>query len=186
MQTQQQIERLQADLEIAKSLGIVSPVNPLDFQRQDINQANVVNFLQSTPSRFWLGTETLDQEIKNLENRDNPDAFIDELPVLMEKLKLVENNPEIEFLKNRTDNHAFSEKLRELSNNIDKIDVALMELEEAQFSVFRMIKQPNIQDSPVKPNKKLIVVMSLLLGTMLGVFVTLINSAVKKRQLDMV
>ncbi|MDT8311295.1 MAG: Wzz/FepE/Etk N-terminal domain-containing protein [Methylophaga sp.] len=182
MQTQQRIERLEADLEIAESLGIISPVNPLDYRRQNGKQANVVNLLQNAPSNFWLGTETLQQKITNLKNRDNPDAFIDELPILLEKRKLLENNPEIEALKNRNDNHAFSEKLRALAHDIEKLDAALLQLDEAQFSVFRMIKQPNIPENPIKPNKKLIVVLSLMLGGMLGIFLALLTAAIKNRQ----
>jgi LPS O-antigen subunit length determinant protein (WzzB/FepE family) len=115
------IARLKADLKIAQALGIETPVNPFDYNRQ-ANNVSRVDINSQTPSRYWLGTKALTQEIGSLEQRISDDPFISELPDLLRQLKALNVNQRIERLKNRQDNFPFSEELRTIQAKLNQLD----------------------------------------------------------------
>lgn len=208
------IARLKVDYNIAKSLGIETPVNPADYNRQASNVARVEISNQNL-SRYWLGTKALSQEILAMESRSSDDPFIPELPDLLRQLDALKVNHRIERLKNRVDNFPFSEDLRNIKAKLDKLQEpnikiltlknrednvpfsdslrnlinqkqklleAKQKAEQAEFEVYRIARAPVEPESPIKPNKKLIVAVALVLGGMLGIFIALVRGAVRKRQ----
>lgn len=175
------IIRLKNDFNIAQALGIETPVNPSEYNRQ-ANNVSRVDINSQNPSRYWLGTKALGQEILTLESRHSDDAFISELPDLLRQLEALKVNQRIERLKNRKDNFPFSDSLRELNTKMAKLKQAKAKIEQADFSTYKISQAPMIPESPIKPNKKLIVAVAFVLGGMLGVFIALIRGAVRKRQ----
>jgi LPS O-antigen subunit length determinant protein (WzzB/FepE family) len=178
---QYRIERLKVDFEIAKTLKIELPVNPQDYNRQ-ANSITKVDFSSKDPSRYWLGTKTLALEIKSLENRQNEDAYIEDLAELFKKKASLKFNVTVENLKARTDNLPFSDDLRALKTQLDKLQLVQKQIEKADFSVYRMVKPAYLPEHPIKPKKSLIVAVALVLGGMLGVFVALIVGSIRKRR----
>lgn len=89
---------------------------------------------------------------------------------------------ELSVLKNRQTDDPFISGLRDLQEQVEylksiKIDPELVK-------VVRVDQSAQVPTSPIKPNKKLIVAVALVLGGMLGVFIALIRSAVRKRRLQ--
>lgn len=89
---------------------------------------------------------------------------------------------ELSVLKNRKTDDPFIAGLRDLQEQVEylksiKIDPELV-------SVVRVDQSAQVPTSPIKPNKKLIVAVALVLGGMLGVFIALIRSAIRKRKLQ--
>ncbi|AEG31978.1 Wzz/FepE/Etk N-terminal domain-containing protein [Thiomicrospira cyclica] len=208
------IARLKTDLNIAQALGIETPVNPSDYNRQAGNVSRI-DINSQNPSRYWLGTKALTQEIRSLQQRTSDDPFISELPDLFRQLEALNVNQRIErlknrqdnfpfseelrsiqaklnqldeenirilTLKNRTDNFPFSDSLRSLHNKLEVLNEAKTKIAQADFSVFRVAQLPMVPENPIKPNKKLIVAVALVLGGMLGIFIALIRGAVRKRK----
>jgi len=91
-------------------------------------------------------------------------------------------NAELTVLKSRESDDPFILGLRDLQEQIDFLSNVVVDTSRVKVAI---IDQKAIApDSPVKPNKKLIVAVSLVLGLMLGVFIALIRSAVRKRRLS--
>lgn len=87
---------------------------------------------------------------------------------------------ELSVLKNRQKDDPFIAGLRDIQEQVEylksiKIDPELVK-------VVRVDQSAQVPTSPIKPNKKLIVAVALVLGGMLGVFIALIRSAIKKRR----
>lgn len=178
---QYRIERLKIDYEIAKTLKIELPVNPQDYNRQ-ASSITKVDFSSKDPSRYWLGTKTLALEIKSLKNRQNDDAFIDDLTDLFKQKEALKLNVTVENLKARKDNFPFSDNLRNLKTKLDKLDVVLKQVKLAKFRAYRMVKPAYLPEDPIKPKKSLIVAVAFVLGGMLGIFVALIVGSIRKRR----
>ncbi|MBE0494288.1 MAG: LPS O-antigen chain length determinant protein WzzB [Thiomicrospira sp.] len=177
------IARLQVDYDIAEALGIELPVNPLEYNRQ-ASTVTKFDFSSKDPSRYWLGTKALGLEIKELKSRQNDDAFIAELAELFKKRESLKYNPKIEILESRKDNLPFSENLRALKTKIKKLNQAEQQVKNTEFGSYRLQNFASIPESPIKPNKKLIVAVALVLGGMLGLFIALIRGAVHKRRAE--
>jgi LPS O-antigen subunit length determinant protein (WzzB/FepE family) len=185
LQREFQIERLQADYALAKKLGIHQPIDPLDYKRSSGSSRTELVINNANPSRYWLGTEILAAEIKNLKDRKNDDAYISGLADLKQKLKALEINHRINTLKQRQDNLPFSKSLRSLKVEIEQLQEAEDKVKKADFDVTRIVEQPVKPYKPVKPKKALILAVAGVLGLMLGVFIALIRRAVKKRRAEM-
>ncbi len=186
LQREFQIERLQADYALAKKLGIHQPIDPLDYKRNSGSSRTELVINNANPSRYWLGTEILAAEIKNLQNRKSDDAYISGLADLKQKLKALEVNHRINTLKQRQNNLPFSKSLRNLKVEIEKLQEAEDKVKKADFDVTRIVEPPSKPFKPVKPKKALILAVAGVLGLMLGVFIALIRRAVKKRREAMV
>lgn len=91
---------------------------------------------------------------------------------------------EIEVLKQRKSDDPFIDDIRELQRYHDYL--GSIKINPESVKIARIDQQASIPESPIKPNKKLIVVLSIILGGMLGVFVALIRAAVKNRQVSIV
>lgn len=87
---------------------------------------------------------------------------------------------EIEALKNRESDEAFALGVSKLSEKLKLIDS--VNLTPDNLIPIQVDKTASIPDSPIKPNKKLIVAVAFVLGGMLGVFIALIRGAVRKRK----
>ncbi len=185
LQREFQIERLQADYALAKKLGIHQPIDPLDYKRSSGSSRTELVINNANPSRYWLGTEILAAEIKNLKDRKNDDAYISGLADLKQKLKALEVNHRINTLKQRQNNLPFSKSLRNLKVEIEKLQEAEDKVKKADFDVTRIVEPPVKPYKPVKPKKALILAVAGVLGLMLGVFIALIRRAVKKRRAEM-
>ena len=176
------ISRLQEAAKIARSLDIAESVGKI----KTISGTSVTNPQISTeisseaPPLYTRGYEVLEAEIKSLSNRVVDDPFIAELRGLEETLILLENNREVEQLKARSNDDAFISPLRDKeyelawleSISINPLTVTTARVDQAAYPPKR----------PIKPRRKLIVVLGLMLGLMLGVFVALFVNFIESQR----
>ncbi|MBE0493898.1 MAG: LPS O-antigen chain length determinant protein WzzB [Thiomicrospira sp.] len=87
---------------------------------------------------------------------------------------------EIQALKNRESDEAFALGVSKLSEKLKLINS--VNLNADNIIPVQIDKTATVPNSPIKPNKKLIVAVALVLGGMLGVFIALIRGAVRKRK----
>jgi len=87
---------------------------------------------------------------------------------------------EINVLKNRTSDDPFIADMRNLQERIAFLQGIKINADKIQIA--RIDQAAEIPLAATKPNKKLIAAVALVLGGMLGVFIALIRSAVRKRR----
>ena len=83
-------------------------------------------------------------------------------------------------MKNRSGDSRFLRKVRLLEeNNQTLLDVRAFTVDGG--SITRIDKPASVPDAPIKPNKKLIVALALVLGGMVTVLFVLVRQAVRNR-----
>lgn len=87
---------------------------------------------------------------------------------------------EIGALKSRDSDVAFIPELSKINQHLAMLESLKINTDLIQVAQVDQIAK--VPASPVKPNKKLIVAVALVLGGMLGIFIALIRGAVRKRQ----
>ncbi|QBZ83857.1 lipopolysaccharide biosynthesis protein [Hydrogenovibrio crunogenus] len=181
-----QLQRLNENLRIAQKLGITEPIEPGQYGKtmQAKNTSNMIVDVntQSGMKGYWMGTKILSAEINSLKRRQNLAAFIPQISALKADLLLLKQNPRVDQLKNRQSNLPYSERLRMLKIEKEKILHDLKALKAITFDTFLVLKSPSTPEAPVKPKGKLIIAVAIVLGLLLAVFVALIRSAALNHQ----
>lgn len=175
------IELLESDLQLATMLNIQKPMDSLDYGLRSEKKA-IVELKGVSPSRYWMGIDVLNAEIKSLKSRESNDPFILELTELKHQLALLTVNEKVEILKTRTDFIPFSSELRELQSEKDTALKALQALQNRTFNSYKMVSSFVKPTHSIKPQKMLVLAVAGVLGIMLGIFIALIRRAIKKRK----
>jgi len=96
----------------------------------------------------------------------------------MRGAKVIEN--EIRILKSRKSDDAFIPELRKLDERYSYLTSIKIDKEKIRPAI---IDQPaHIPEDPIKPKKSLIMAISIVLGGMLGVILSLLRSAIQSRK----
>ena len=112
--------------------------------------------------------------IAALKARTNDDPYIAELPNLLQKLKLLEGNRKIAQLKKRKDDTPFLPEVRRMEKEVRMLESIKYDKKLVKAAI---VDQPAFMPTtPVKLNRKKIVLMALVVGVMLGVFSAFISS----------
>lgn len=176
------IKRLDEAIAIAKSLGIKKPSTPSSMSEGTRVSGSVIKTEvnnQQIPL-YFMGTEALQAEKDTLLERENDDFTSDRIVDINQELKLLEQNRQIQILQSRENEDLFLAELADKQRQIARLKGLELNMERLQLvSVDQVASQPR---ASVKPNKKMIVAVGIVLGGMLGVFAALIRSAVRKRK----
>jgi len=81
-------------------------------------------------------------------------------------------------LKSRKNDDAFIPKLRPLQERLIVLDGIQMNLNKDKVFAARVDQKAVVPNKPIKPKKSLIIILSLLLGLMLGVLVAFVRNAI--------
>jgi LPS O-antigen subunit length determinant protein (WzzB/FepE family) len=165
------ILRLQEAAKIARSLDIAEPVGKIKtFSGTSLTNPQISTEISNeAPPLYTRGYEVLEAEIKSLSIRIVDDPFIAELRGLEETLILLENNRKVEQLKARSNDDAFISPLRDKEYELAWLEsISINPLTVTSARVDQAAYPPK---QPIKPRRKLIVVLGLMLGLMLGVLV---------------
>ncbi len=170
------IERVKEAISIASALEIVFPttLGRLTQQPSSANQMEINNEIGSRNEPLYLrGTRLLGAELTTLENRRNDDFEDPEIRELEAELELLQRHREVEVLQARDDDRAFIlEQVRPLLDEIEGLKNHQVDFEKVGFS--RVDQFAILPDKPVKPRKRLIVVISGVSGFGLGLFLVLL------------
>ncbi len=169
------IKRFEESISIAKSLGIDDPVDFTDLQTQrsasDSNSS--VRFDIDEQPLYFRGTKLLNAELQVLKSRPDDELMSSRIRDTQRELKILDVNPQIEALQNRTDYLPFAEGAEELQSEIDRLN-ALQNRTMDSVSFVR-VDLPAIPPArAVAPKKKLIVVAATVAGGMFAVVIALI------------
>jgi chain length determinant protein (polysaccharide antigen chain regulator) len=87
---------------------------------------------------------------------------------LEEQLQRLEQNSRVEVLKVRTNDEPFIADLRDLKEQIAKLNN--IKINEAKIKAALFDQMAVVPESPIKPKRKLVVIISFVLAFMLSIF----------------
>ncbi|BAN47566.1 Wzz/FepE/Etk N-terminal domain-containing protein [Metapseudomonas resinovorans] len=178
---QNRIKQLDEAIQIAAELGIVKPTTPSALGESaregqgSVMRTEVNN--QQIPL-YFMGTDTLKAERAALQSRRSDEFTEPRIADIQAKLSLLANNREVEVLKQRENEDLFFKDLVKLRG-----EQARLENLKVDFSRLQLVHIDQVATTPLRPiapRKSLIVVVALVLGLMLGGFIALVRSIVRR------
>jgi len=100
----------------------------------------------------------------------------------MRGAKVIES--EIKILKSRKNDDAFIPELRNLEEEYSYL--TSINLDKASLKVVTIDQHAYIPEKPIKPRKLWVLAISVVLGSMLGIMLAFIRSAIKSRKESLV
>lgn len=176
------IKQLDEAIGIAASLGIKKPSTPSSLSEGARVSGSVIKTEvnnQNVPL-YFMGTEALEAEKQTLLSRESDDFTSGRIVEIQQELKLLEHNRQIEILQARKNEDLFLTELADKKRKISHLKGLKLNMDTLKMvTVDQLATQPS---AAIKPKKSLIVAVGFVLGGMLGLFVALIRSAVRKRK----
>jgi len=173
------IAQLNEAILIARSLNIVRPATPSSLGNADQpaagSQGNVIRTEvnnQQIPL-YFMGTDALEAEKAALQKRGSDDFTEPRVGQIEKELQLLNQNREIEQLKQRDEEDLFIGAYADWHKEAAKLKNLNLNL--ANLNLVNIDQYAGAPYSPVKPKKALILAAGLVLGVMLGVFVALVR-----------
>jgi len=115
--------------------------------------------------------------LKTLETRQDDNPFIPELITLKNQLNEVQNNNLLKTLETRQDDSPFIAEIVKLGIEKTKIKSRIVGMNGVNSMQLNQISIPS--KSPIKPNKRMIVLLAFIGSFMMSVFLVLIMGALK-------
>lgn len=176
------VAQLEEAISIASALGIKKPTTPSGMSQDQRSTGNVVRteVTNQTPPLYFMGTDALEAERKALQSRTSDDFTELRITEINKELQLLESNRTIEMLQVRENEDLFLAELAKLRS--ERARLKSLELDPQKLSLVRIDQVAVQPTAPIKPNKKLIVVMGGMLGGMLGGMIALVRIVIRKRK----
>lgn len=171
------ISELKEAIKIAGKLGIIQPSTLSRLSRSNLeapsssSQVEVNTEIKGQGEPLYLrGTNLLIAELESLESLSSKTFLDTRIRELETTLATLKNNREIEILKARESDKAFNEELQSLQEQLRKLDGTIFPQD---IKISFLNDQPNTPAKPIKPKKLLIIVISSLLGGIIGLFIAI-------------
>lgn len=179
---QNRIMQLEEAIAIAKALGIKKPTTPSSLGNTNRSTGNVIRTEVNSHQNplYFMGTEALNAERDTLLVRKNDEFTSARIVDIKTKLKLLEHNRKVEMLKARENEDLFLSELAENRKEISRLKNLKVDMDKLKIVHIDQVAIEPV--SPVKPNKKMIVAVGFVLGGMLGLFIALIRSMIRRRK----
>lgn len=169
------IQQLTEAISIAESLGIRKPTSPSAMSDLARGGAQVIRTevnSRETPL-YFMGTEALSAERDALASRKSDDFIEPRIAEIQSELAMLENNREVEILREREGEDLYLTNLAELREEAARLKG--IKLDTDRLRLVRL-DQPALDSSkPIKPKKALVLALGFVLGGMLGVFAALVR-----------
>lgn len=170
------IALLDEAIRIAASLNIHKPTNPTSLgEVARTEQGNV--FRAEVNSRqaplYFMGTEALEAERNALLKRRSDDFTSSRIAEIQKELRLLQNNRQVEVLKQRKEEDLFLSELatwREEAARLRNLKVDF-----SRLALVKIDQQASEPSSAEKPKKPLVLAIGMILGGMLGIFIALVR-----------
>lgn len=175
------IAELSEAISIADSLGIRKPTTPSAMGNEGRAQGTVIRTEvtgQDMPL-YFMGTEALEAERATLQKRQSDDFMEPRIADIEGELATLENNREVEVLRNREGEDLYLQELAKLRE-----EAAWLRGIKLNTDGLRLVRldQPAQQPiSPIKPKKPLVLALGLVLGLLLGVLAALIRVVITRK-----
>jgi len=169
---------LKEALSIAAALNISDPITLNKLAKNVSGRIEVTaDFSNQKDPLYLRGTRLLGKELEQLKSRSD-DYFPDQSVRKLEtKIALMQHNRRIETLTSRVSDHPFSKELQALKARAHEVQSkAFPEAFQLDFTSSKAIADP----APIKPKKALIIMLSVVLGGMVGLMAGLIRAAFLK------
>lgn len=181
------IAQLNEAILIAKSLGIEKPSTPsaLGETAQLPTSGNVIRTEvnnQQIPL-YFMGSEALEAERAALQKRRSDDFTEPRIAEIQNKLRLLEQNREIQLLKQREQEDLFIGEYAKWSKEAAALKALNLDLSNLQL--VKIDQQAVYPRFAIKPNKILVVAGGVVLGVMLGLLWALALVIVRNTQSKM-
>ena len=178
---------LKESIMLAKSLGVLennlklisndfdNPDLKIVSDNPDLNIASVNR--KSLPDWYLYGEKALMQKVALLENRTNDDPFIPEIVTLKNKLNEIQNNNLLKTLETRYDDSPFIAEIVKL--DVEKLELRSRIVDLSGVNAMKLSQISIPQKSPIKPNKRLIVLLAFIGSFMISILLVLIMASFK-------
>ncbi len=174
-----------ADLEeanaLAKKLNIENPTYLSELSKNNDPGPAMAEIKLSEDQElplYLMGTTYLTAKIDQLRNRKTEVPYIDEMAELRRQLSLLENNSALEALKNRKSDDPYISGLTEKLNFVAQLKNYTLDFD--AVDIFRLEKSAAATGIPVKPNKRLVLLLGVLVSLLASFFVGVLCLMVKK------
>ena len=174
---QDRIAQLDEAIGIARVLGIKKPSTPSSLGDADRSGETSVMRTEINNQQiplYFMGVEALSAERATLLKRKTDDFTADRIADIARELQLLQNNREVEVLKQRQNEDLFLSGVEPLRaeivrlGSVGNLDISNLKL----VSVDREAVEPL---GPVKPRKTLILAIGVLLGGLAGILIALVR-----------
>jgi chain length determinant protein (polysaccharide antigen chain regulator) len=166
---------------LANSLGIIENNFKLikgDGASSDLTIAIGEN--KDLPEWYLYGEKALLQRVELLQNRTSDDPFIPELVTLNNQLNEVQNNNALKTLETRQDDSPFIAEIAKL--DVEKIKLKSRIVAMISVSAMQLSQVALIPKDPIKPNKRLIVLLAFIGSFIMSILLALIMGALKPEE----
>ncbi|PZW43398.1 Wzz/FepE/Etk N-terminal domain-containing protein [Pseudomonas sp. URMO17WK12:I2] len=176
------IAQLNEAIIIAKSLGIEKPSTPstLADSAPVTGSGNVIRTEvnnQQIPL-YFMGTEALEAERNALQKRRSDEFTEPRIAKIQADLRLLEQNREVELLKQRADEDVYIENYAKWSQ--EAAELKGLNLNLSALQLVTIDRQAIYPRTAIKPRLTLVLALGVMAGFMLGLFTALMHVMVSR------
>ncbi len=135
---------------------------------------------QKVPDWYLYGEDALLQRIDVLSSRDNDNPYVPEIVNLQNQLKAISSNQTLKTLENRTDDSPFIGEINTL--DIEAIRLKSFKPSSVGINSMQLNQHAFPANNPIKPNKRLIVLVAAVAGFILSIFLVLLMNAFRPKE----
>lgn len=162
---------------IAKAMGIRRPTTPSSMSTS--GQAIRTEVNNQTIPLYFMGTDALEAEQNALKNRSTDDFSNTRIAEISKELKILNFNREIEVLNQRKNEDIFLKNIEPLRTEKARLSAINIDMESLNLvAVDRRAQEPL---EAVKPQKILIIGLSLCIGFFVGAVLALLRQSFLRR-----
>ncbi|OEC35329.1 LPS O-antigen chain length determinant protein, WzzB/FepE family [Pseudomonas cuatrocienegasensis] len=176
------IEMLDEAIQIAESLGISGPTTPSAMADQRGSDQVIRTEINSRDiPLYFMGAAALRAEREVLSERKNDDFTEPRIAELEAQLTLLENNRQVDVLRQRADSDEdiYLSTLASLREERSALESIAFNPDGMQ--IVRVDRLAQTPDDPIKPKRTLIIAIGLVLGGMLGLMTALFRHVLRGR-----
>ena len=172
------IDRLMEARETARDLGIIENNFKKINSSKDSTLTLSIGDNQKLPNWYLYGEKALTKEIELLKSRQSDEPFIARVNEIDFEIDKIKNNTELKYLKSREDDSLYVDKIFELTAQKNKLINQKYNLDDIDFVT--LTKSPIEKTSNSKTLLK--VLLGAIVGFIFGLFVILIQNALKAKE----
>lgn len=173
------LDQLNEAISIAKSLGLRKPSTPSLMADEVVGSGSVIKTEinnQQVPL-YFMGAEVLEAERNALRKRTSDDFAEPRIAKIRKELVMLSTNRKVQMLKARENEAAFLEGIEAL--RVERTRLLGIDTKLEGLSLVSIDQRAIAIQKPIKPNKSLIVILTFVVGLIIGLVVALLRGVYK-------